>query len=148
MTPYANSTSGHKAREEITKLLGKFGCQSVGFMDEFSTKSVLLAFTWRGRNVQLRASAKGWAEMYLRDNPWNHRRHTSRAEYEQKALDQGVVAVNSILRDWVKGQIVAIECGLMPFEHVFMPYMLTNSGRTVAEEIGPKLLAENASAKT
>lgn len=141
MVPYANATTGYKAREDIAKLLEKFECQSVGFMDEFNTQSVLLAFTWRGRNVQLRASAKGWAAMYLRENPWNSRKRKPRAEYEQAALDQGMIAVNSILRDWVKGQITAIECGLMPFEHVFLPYMLTSSGVTIAEEIGPKLLS-------
>ena len=48
MVPYANATTGYKAREDIAKLLEKFGCQSVGFMDEFDTQSVLLAFTWRG----------------------------------------------------------------------------------------------------
>ena len=44
-----------------------------------------------------------------------------------------MVAVNSILRDWVKGQIMAIETGLTEFQHVFLPYMLTASGETVAE---------------
>jgi hypothetical protein len=29
------------------------------------------------------------------------------------ALDQGLIAVNSILRDWVKGQITAIETGIL-----------------------------------
>ena len=141
MVPYANATTGYKARQDIAKLLEKFGCQSVGFMDEFNTQSILLAFTWRGRNVQLRASAKGWATLYLREHPWNNRRRKTRAEYERAALDQGMIAVNSILRDWVKGQITAIECGLMPFEHVFLPYMLTNGGITLAEEMAPKLLS-------
>lgn len=32
--PYAGATSGVKARDEITKMLQRFGCESVGFMDE------------------------------------------------------------------------------------------------------------------
>jgi hypothetical protein len=33
--PYASATSGTKAREEITKILRHFGCESIGFMDDF-----------------------------------------------------------------------------------------------------------------
>ena len=61
--PYAAATSGERARGEIVKLLQRFGCESVGFMDEFAEGSLLLAFTWRGQQVQLRASARGWAEI-------------------------------------------------------------------------------------
>jgi len=32
-----------------------------------------------------------------------------------------MVAVNSILRDWVKGQIMVVETGLTEFRHVFLP---------------------------
>ena len=133
--PYASARSGMAARDEITKLLRRFGCESVGFMDDFEDKSVLLAFNHRGRQVQLRASAKGWASLYLKENPWTHRRRCSRVEHEQEALRQGVIAVNSILRDWVKGQVTAVECGMLSFEAVFMPYMLTNDGRPLIERV-------------
>jgi hypothetical protein len=62
--PYASAASGANARDEITKLLRRFGCESVGFMDDFEKHEVLLAFTHRGRQIQLRASAKGWAQMF------------------------------------------------------------------------------------
>lgn len=133
--PYENATSGAKAREEITGLLRRMGCESVGFMDDFEDKSVLLAFRHRGRPVQLRASAKGWAAMYLKVRPYGHRTRGTRHDYEQKALKQGLVAVNSILRDWVKGQVVAVECGMMSFEAVFMPHMLTSDGRPLIERV-------------
>jgi hypothetical protein len=58
VVPYANATTGTKARAEIVKLLQAFGCESVGFMDDFADHSVLLAFKHRGRQVQLRASAR------------------------------------------------------------------------------------------
>jgi len=134
--PYAKATSGAAARDEISRMLRQFGCESVGFMDDFDDHSVLLAFRHRGRDVQLRASAKGWAAMFLRAHPWNTRRRgKSRAAYEQSALMQGFVAVNSILRDWVKGQLTAVECGMMPFESVWLPYMLTNDGRPLYERV-------------
>ncbi len=133
--PYASASSGASARDEITKILRRFGCESVGFMDDFADKSVLLAFTHRGRPVQLRASAKGWAQMYLKENPWNQRKRQKQREYEDQAVNQGLIAVNSILRDWVKGQITAVECGILQFEAVFLPYMLTSDGRPMLERL-------------
>ena len=133
--PYASATSGGAARDEIVKILRRFGCESVGFMDDFAEKSVLLAFTHRGRNIQLRASASGWAQMYLKENPWTSRHRKSQKQHEQEAMAQGLIAVNSILRDWVKGQVTAVECGILSFEAVFMPYMLTNDGRPLIERV-------------
>lgn len=135
VVPYASASSGSSAREEITKILHRFGCESVGFMDDFAEKAVVLAFKHRGRPVQLRASAKGWAAMYLKANPWSYQRKSNKAAWEQAALDQGLIAVNSILRDWVKGQITAVETGILSFEAVFFPYMLTNDGRPIIDVI-------------
>lgn len=133
--PYAGATSGASARDEITKILRRFGCESVGFMDDFDKHEVLLAFTHRGRPVQLRASAKGWAQMFLKASPWSHQRRSSKQDWEQAALRQGHVAVNSILRDWIKGQVTAVECGILSFEAVFMPHMLTSDGRPLVERL-------------
>jgi hypothetical protein len=133
--PYASATSGAAARDEIGRMLRRFGCESVGFMDEYDKHAVLLHFTHRGRQVQMRASAMGWANMFMKAKPFTGRgrQKGGKLEYERKALAQGLVAVNSILRDWVKGQLTAVECGMMQFEAVFMPYMLGSDGRTVIE---------------
>ena len=131
--PYENATTGERARGEIRKLLQRFGCDSVGFMDEFAAGTLLVAFRYRGHQVQLRASARGWADLFLRENPWHTRRRCSEAEWQQRALDQGMIAVNFILRDWVHGQVTAIETGITEFRHVFLPYLVTASGETVAE---------------
>jgi hypothetical protein len=137
--PYASATTGVKAREEISKVLRRFGCESIGFMDDFEQHEILLAFKHRGRQVQLRASAKGWAQMFLKDQPWGYRHRSTRQEYEQAALRQGHVAVNSILRDWIKGQVTAVECGILSFEAVFMPFMLTHDGRPLLERVSELL---------
>lgn len=139
--PYANASSGANARDEITKILSRFGCESVGFMDDFAEHNVILAFKHRGRPVQLRASAKGWANMWMKANPYNGHRRVSRNEWERGALDQGLIAVNSILRDWIKGQVTAVETGIMSFEAVFFSHMLTNDGRSVLDVVsGENLL--------
>jgi hypothetical protein len=133
--PYQTATTGKAAREEITKVLRRFGCEKIGFMDDLEKHEVMLAFTHRGRNVQLNASAKGWAQIWLKENPYTYRCRRSRVEYERAALEQGHIAVNSILRDWIKGQITAVECGILSFEAVFLPYMLTHDGRPLIERL-------------
>lgn len=132
--PYSHASSGSAARDEIKKILSRFGCESVGFMDDFGERAVIMAFKHRGRPVQLRASAKGWAAMYLRLNPTGPRT-MNKAAWEAKALNQGFIAVNSILRDWVKGQITAVETGIMSFEAVFFAHMLSPDGRPIIDAI-------------
>jgi len=134
-TPYATTTSGTRARDEIIKILRHFGCEKVGFMDEFEDHALMLAFVWRGRQVQLRASAEGWASAYIKENPWRSSRHSTRLQWESRALDQGMIAINSILRDWVKGQVTAVETGIMSFETVFMPHMLTQDGTPMLDQM-------------
>ena len=133
--PYEGATSGGKARDEVVKLLKRFGCDSVGFMDDFEKRELLLAFRHRGRAIQLRASAKGWAAMYLKAHPYKYHYRRTKTEYEQAAMAQGLIAINSILRDWIKGQLTAVECGILSFDAVFMPYMLTHGGRSLYERV-------------
>lgn len=135
VVPYENATSGAAARDEIHRILRRFGCSSVGFMDDFDKHEVLLAFEHRGNRVQLRASAKGWAAMYLRAHPYSSRMRKTAEEHQQHAIDQGLVAINSILRDWVKGQVTAVECGILSFTAVFMPHMVAADGRPLLEHI-------------
>lgn len=138
--PYASASSGGAAREETSRLLQRLGCTAVGFMDDFAEKRVQLVFQHRGRQMCLQASARGWAAMFLKAAPWTSRRRCTREEWEEKALTQGSIAVSSILRDWVKGQVMAIETGVMSFDQAFLPYMLTRSGKPVHE-----LIAEDPS---
>lgn len=146
-TPYASATSDMRAREEVKKILRRFGCEAIGFMDDEVKHEVLLAFTHRGRQIQLSASAKGWAQMRLKENPHTYRMRTSRHDHEQAALRQRHVAVNSILRDWIKGQVTAIETGILSFEAVFMPFMLTADGRPLIERIAETNLLSTAGGK-
>jgi hypothetical protein len=133
--PYASATTGVKAREEIIKVLRRFGCESIGFMDDYEKQEVLLAFTHRGRNHQMRASAKGWAQMWLKENPHTYRMRHSKQEHEASALRQGQIAVNSILRDGIKSQMTMVEAGILSFEAVFLPFMLTSDGRPLIERL-------------
>jgi hypothetical protein len=55
---------------------------------------------------------------------------------------QAQISTCSILRDWIKGQITAIEVGLLTFEGAFLGQILLPSGKTVLEHAeSNKLLA-------
>ncbi|MGI8425024.1 MAG: hypothetical protein ACR2M4_00160 [Actinomycetota bacterium] len=59
----------------------------------------------------------------------------SLAQHEQRAMLQAQTSVCSVLRDWAKAQITAIECGVMSFEAAFMPHMLLPSGERVIDRV-------------
>lgn len=133
--PYANASSGDTSRGEIMRILRRLGASSIGFMDDFDKHELVLVFVHRERQVRLSASASGWASFYLRENPWNRNRRSTPDQWRRKALDQGMIAINSVLRDWVKGQVTAVECGILSFEAVFMPHMLMPDGRTLLSAV-------------
>ena len=57
---------------------------------------------------------------------------------KQAALEQGQIAVWSILRDWIKGQLMAIENEILSFDAAFLGQILLPSGKTVHEQIEEK----------
>jgi hypothetical protein len=133
--PYANATSGQKATDDIRRTLQAFGCSKFAPMEDFAEGTITIQFEYRGRMVQVTASAKGWASAYLRMNPHTHRHRKSKVDYEREALKQGQIAVWSILRDWIKGQITAVETGILAFDSAFLGQILLPSGNTVHQEV-------------
>ncbi len=133
--PYSSATSGDKALLELQKTLAKFGCQSFGTMTDAERGCTIVQFRWRNRMVSLEASWKGYAAAWLKEHPYSHRMKHSRAVHEQKAIAQAQTSVCSVLRDWVKGQVTAVECGIMSFEAAFMSHMLLPSGQRVIDRV-------------
>lgn len=135
MLPYENASSGKRAIEEIQKILRTFGASAVGVMENYAEGEVIVQFQHRDQRVSLRASAKGYAARWLKAHPYNYRMIGSKLDHERKALERGNVAIYSILRDWIKGQVTAIECGLLDFEAAFLGQIMLNDGRTVREHV-------------
>lgn len=131
--PYESATSGERALGEIQKLLRAFGCTKFGSMSDDVDKSIRVQFEYRGRMVDVKASISGYAAAWLREHPYSYRIKGSKAEHERRALNIASVAVYSILRDWIKGQVTAIETGILTFEGAFLGQILLPSGRTVLE---------------
>lgn len=140
--PYENATTGNNAINEIQKMLRGFGCSKFATGEDFDTGELFVQFEHHDRMVNLRASAKGYAAAWLKAHPYTTRTRGTRADHEARALKVGGVAVYSILRDWVKGQVTAIEIGMLTFEAAFLSHILLPSGMTVIEHVhSQKLLA-------
>ena len=141
--PYENSTSGTNAINEIQKILRAFDCQKFGTGEDFDTGELFVHFERDGRRVTLSASSRGYAAAWLKAHPYKPSSHRcSLADYQARALKIGSVAVYSILRDWVKGQVTAVEIGMMTFEAAFLPHILLPSGETVMERLNQQRLLE------
>lgn len=134
--PYENATSGGAALEDIRKLLTKFGCARFGTMTDAENGAVIVQFTYRGRDVTATASYRGYAAAWLKEHPYGPRTRGSKVDHERKAMRQAEISVCSILRDWIKGQVMSVETGILTFEGAFLgQILLPSSGKTVLEAV-------------
>ena len=90
----------------------------------------------RLKGCSARASYRGYAAAWLKEHPYTSRTRASKVDHERKALRQAEISVHSILRDWVKGQVMAIETGILTFDGAFLGQIMLPSGRTVLDEVG------------
>ncbi len=115
-------------------------------MTDVERGASIVQFRWHEKQVSLEASWKGYAAAYMKAHPWSPRMRKSRAQYEALALEQAKISVCSILRDWVKGQVTAVECGLMGFDAAFLPHMVLPNGYRIVEYVQeqfPQLSVQN-----
>lgn len=131
--PYENASSGDKALGEIQKILRGFGCQRFGSMVDDEEQSLTVQFEYRKKLVSVKASFAGYAMAWLKEHPHTSRMRKSKQEHERQAYDKAGVAVYSILRDWIKGQVMAIETGILSFEGAFLGQILLPNGQTVLD---------------
>ncbi|HEY8357016.1 MAG TPA: hypothetical protein VIL30_06100 [Ramlibacter sp.] len=132
--PYENATSGAGAIEDIRKVLTRFGCDRFGTMTDNTIGELIVQFTYRGRDVTVRASFKGYAAAWLAEHPYTNRTRGTEAKHNARAVDQAQVSVCSVLRDWIKGQVTAVEVGILTFEGAFLGQILLPNGKTVLEQ--------------
>jgi len=138
--PYENSTTGDRALSEIQKILRAFGCTKFGSMVDDTEGTVLVQFVYRERPVHIQASINGYAAAWLKAHPWSTKTRATKVDHERRAREIASVAVYSILRDWIKGQITAIETGILTFEGAFLGQIMLPSGRTVLEQVAQQKL--------
>ena len=135
MLPYENATSGKSALDDMQKLLRGFGASSFGSMEDYEHGEVIVQFTHQERRVTIKASSRGYAAAWLKHHPYTHRTRATQRDHEVKARAIGQVAVYSILRDWIKGQVTAVEVGMLSFEGAFLGHILLSDGSTILDRV-------------
>lgn len=138
--PYENASSGDRALGDMQKILRHFGCNKFGNMVDDENGELLVQFEYRGRKVSVKASYRGYAAAWLKEHPHTHRTRATKVEHERKAMQIASVAVYSVLRDWIKVQVTAIETGILTFEGAFLGQILLPSGKTVLEHAADQRL--------
>lgn len=134
--PYENATSGGAALEDIRKVLTRFGCSRFGTMTDAEKGELIVQFSYRGRDVTATASYRGYAAAWLKEHPYGPRTRGTKVDYERKAMKQAEISVCSVLRDWIKGQVTAIETGILSFEGAFLgQILLPSTGSTVLQAV-------------
>jgi len=136
--PYENATSGERALADMQRVLQSFGCQSFGSMMDWDRGLLIVQFRCRDRQIHVEASISGYASTWLSTHPWSRRMHKTRDAHEREAQRIASLAVYSILRDWVKGQVAAIETGILSFDAAFFGQIVLASGVTALEHIVQK----------
>lgn len=131
--------------DDIRKIVMAFGCSKFAPMEDFASGTITIQFEYRERMVQIEANAKGYAAVWLRENPYSSRMRKTLAEHQRAALERGQIAVWSILRDWIKGQLTAIETGILTFEAAFLGQILLPNGDTVHKRIMSQGVLEHKS---
>lgn len=144
MLPYEHTSSGEGAIKDMQKVLHAFGCDQFGQMMNFKKKELMVQFVYRDRTVQVIASSAGYAAAWMKHHPCGPR--TDKVAHERKAQQIADIAVYSILRDWIKGQITAIETGILSFDGAFLGQILLSDGRTVMDHAIETKLLENKAA--
>lgn len=133
--PYEDSTA-RAPLAELQRTLDKFGCTMFGTAKDTERGVTMVQFKWRNRSISIEASWKGYAAAWLKAHPHSRNdRKNTREQHHAKALAQAQVSVECCLRDWIKGQVTAIECGVMSFEAAFMPHMLLPDGRKLIDAV-------------
>ena len=139
--PYETATSGNRAMDEIQKVLQRFGCESFGSMMNYADGELIVQFQYRDRNISVKASINGYAAAWLKAHALKIGLSPERKKKrEAEAKRIASLAVYSILRDWLRGQITAIETGLLSFDAAFLGQILLSDGRTVHQHVDDKKL--------
>lgn len=140
---YASDTSVQvsKSRGEIEKLLRIWGAKQMQWSDDFDGGNVMLRFIWEhgGASYTARFVVDVSTAQEIKDESRDGRtRKFSQVKYD-KAMDRRGMVEHRELALLMKAIFVAVDCGLITAEQVFLPFLEGQDGRTVGECILPEL---------
>lgn len=138
MAKYAASTdvSSDRSRAEIEKTLERYGARK--FMYGWDEDRAIVGFEINDRQVRFilptpdRASAE-----FTRTPTGRARAATQQREAYEQAVRQRWRALNLV----IKAKLEAVDSGIVTFDAEFLAHLVLPDGRTVADDVVPKLQA-------
>lgn len=136
MSRYAKDTSVSvsSSKAEIERILERYGASQ--FMSGWSAEQELIAFSMNERQIRFVLT------MPSRDDTEFTRTETGKARVETaayKAWEQACRQRWRALALVIKAKLEAVESGIAVFEDEFMANIVLPGGRTVSEEVRPKI---------
>lgn len=131
---YAENTdvSSDRPKAEIEKILRKYGANE--FVSGWNENQAMIMFTMEGRKVKFLLPLPPKEDF--------SRTETGRARKPnqiEEAYEQGIRQRWRALNLAIKAKLEILECGISSFDEEFLPYIVLPSGKTVAEEVVPKI---------
>ena len=144
MSRYAENTevSTDKSRVEIERILQRYGAPEDGFIYGRKGNSAFIGFEFHGVRFKIVLPLPDRMAEEFRYTP--ARRTARTPEQALAAWEQAGRQSWRALALVIKAKLEAVEAKIATFEDEFMAYRVLPSGRTVSEEIGPKLGALQA----
>lgn len=130
-----------KSRSQIDALLCDWGCSQIQWSDDYKEGRAMLQFLWERDELSylarfvlqlpdeetLREEAKHATQGYVLD-----------AKLERLRKGRGRTEHRMLLL-WIKAALNAVEAGIIEPETVFLPWLVGQDGKTVAEVALPRL---------
>lgn len=139
------SVSVSKTRGEIDDLLLRWGCGQIAWGNDFAGGRFMLQFVWShgGQDYLARFAVQLPTDAELQKmavHPQRRSRGPQPAKLEKLRQARGRVEHRQLLL-WLKAALNAVEAGIISAEAIFLPWLVTRSGETVAEVALPRLPA-------
>lgn len=129
------SVSVSASKAEIERIVERYG--ATGFMSGWNAERAVIAFAMSGRQVRLLLPMPSKDELRFTHSSRGARSpETALKEWEQ-ACRQRWRALSLV----IKAKLEAVDSGISVFEDEFMANIVLPDGRTISEEIRPKIAA-------
>jgi hypothetical protein len=129
------SVTPGRSREEIDKMLRKYGATGFGYAEQDDNAAALM-FTLSGRTYRYLVAMPKLSDFT----------HSSRFAYARNGQTQAKAAYELAVREkWraivatIKGKLIAVDTGIETFEEIFMARTVMTNGQVVADYIEPEL---------
>lgn len=135
MARYASDTnvSVSNSKAEIERIIERYG--ATGFMSGWTAAQAMIAFTMNDRQIRFVLMMPDRAE-----KEFTHHSKGARApEAAHKAWEQACRQRWRALALVIKAKLEAVESGISVFDDEFMANIVLPGGKTVSEEIRPRI---------